>query len=86
MPPKIIPDETYQSIWRVRWPDGKLSDMANLTRAKDAAACFMESEARRLRGRQRPVGKSQSDYSAPEGIKCPPLSNGLTGPSSHFAN
>jgi hypothetical protein len=41
-------------MWRVRWPDGRLSDMTNLTRAKDAVACFMETEERRQRGRQRP--------------------------------
>jgi len=41
-------------MWRVRWPDGRLSDMTNLTRAKDAVACFMETEERRRRGRHRP--------------------------------
>jgi hypothetical protein len=48
----VVRDETYSEMWRVRWPDGRLSDMANLTRAKDAAACFMESVERRRRGRQ----------------------------------
>ena len=50
--PKVIPDAIHLSMWRVQWPDGSLSDMANLTRAKDAAACFMETEERRQRGRQ----------------------------------
>jgi len=40
--------------WRVRWPDGCLSDMTNLTRAKDAVACFMGTEERRQRGRHSP--------------------------------
>jgi len=53
--PKVIPDAIHLSMWRVQWPDGSLSDMANLTRAKDAAACFMETEERRQRGRQRPL-------------------------------
>ncbi len=35
----------YLGMWRVQWPDGRLSDMTNLTRAKDAAACFMETGA-----------------------------------------
>jgi len=39
---------------RVRWPDGRLSDITNLTRAKDAVTCFMETEERRQRGRHRP--------------------------------
>lgn len=33
----IVQDEKYPTMWRVRSPDGSLSDMANRTRAKDAA-------------------------------------------------
>jgi hypothetical protein len=33
----IVPDEKYPIMWRVRRPDGSLSDMTNRTRAKDAA-------------------------------------------------
>ena len=33
----IVPDETYPGMWRVVRPDGRLSDMVNKTRAKDAA-------------------------------------------------
>jgi hypothetical protein len=32
-----IPDSTWPGMWRVRMPDGRLTDMVNLTRAKDAA-------------------------------------------------
>jgi hypothetical protein len=52
--PKVVPDATHPGMWRVRWPDGRLSDMTNLTRAKDAVACFMETEERHRRGRHRP--------------------------------
>jgi hypothetical protein len=52
--PKLVPEAVHPGMWRVRWPDGRLSDMTNLTRAKDAVACFMETEERRQRGRQRP--------------------------------
>jgi hypothetical protein len=52
--PKVVPDAAHPGTWRVRWPDGRLSDMTNLTRAKDAVACFMETEERRQRGRHRP--------------------------------
>jgi hypothetical protein len=52
--PKVVPDAAHPGMWRVRWPDGRLSDMTNLTRAKDAVACFMETEERRQRGRLRP--------------------------------
>jgi hypothetical protein len=52
--PKVVPDEVHPGMWRVRWPDGRLSDITNLTRAKDAVACFMETEERRQRGRHSP--------------------------------
>jgi hypothetical protein len=52
--PKVVPDAAHPGMWRARWPDARLSDMTNLTRAKDAVACFMETEERRRRGRQRP--------------------------------
>ena len=34
----IEPDQTWPGMWRVRLPDGYLTDMVNLSRAKDAAA------------------------------------------------
>jgi hypothetical protein len=34
---EVVPDNRWSGMWRVRWPDGNLSDMVNLTRAKDAA-------------------------------------------------
>jgi hypothetical protein len=33
----IEQDKTYPNMWRVRFPDGRLTDMVNLTRARDAA-------------------------------------------------
>ena len=33
----IVQDVRYPDMWRVRLPDGTISDMVNLTRAKDAA-------------------------------------------------
>jgi hypothetical protein len=33
---EIIPDAQWSGMWRVRGPDGQLSDMTNLSRAKDA--------------------------------------------------
>jgi hypothetical protein len=52
--PKVVPDAAHSGMWRVRWPDGRLSDMTNLTRAKDAVACFIETKERRQRGRHSP--------------------------------
>jgi hypothetical protein len=54
MKARVISDEIYPSMYRVRWPDGNLSDMANLSRANDAAARFNETMERELRGRQKP--------------------------------
>ncbi len=53
--PSVVPDAVYPGMWRVQWPDDRLSDMANLARAKDAAACFMETVKRRQRGRHSPL-------------------------------
>jgi hypothetical protein len=53
--PKLMPDTTHPGMWWVRWPDGRLSDLTNLARAKDAVACFIETEERRERGRQSPL-------------------------------
>jgi hypothetical protein len=36
----VEPDGKYDSLYRIRYPDGHLSDMVNLTRAKDAACWF----------------------------------------------
>jgi hypothetical protein len=33
----VVPDLTYPTMWRIRFPDGHLSAMANKSRAKDAA-------------------------------------------------
>jgi hypothetical protein len=33
-----MPDQHWTGMWRIAFPDGRLSDMLNLTRAKDARA------------------------------------------------
>jgi hypothetical protein len=38
----VKPDERYPTMWRIHWPDGSVSDMVNLTRAKDAAQAIAE--------------------------------------------
>jgi hypothetical protein len=37
----LKPDDRYPTMWRIHWPDGEVSDMVNLTRAKDAAAVLV---------------------------------------------
>ncbi len=36
----VVPDSEYPGLFRVRYPNGALSDFVNLTQAKDAAAVF----------------------------------------------
>lgn len=52
---RIVADEIHPGMHRIQWPDGRLSDMANLSRINDAAARFNECLDRELRGRQKPT-------------------------------
>jgi hypothetical protein len=45
LPPGIVPDERYPAMYRLRLPDGRLSDMVNLTRARDALAAISDEAA-----------------------------------------
>ena len=38
----VVPDGTYANMWRVRHPDGTLSDMVNRARAWEAARMLSE--------------------------------------------
>ena len=55
MKARVIRDDTYADMWRVQWPDGRLSDRANLTRTNDAAASFNETTERRERKQRKPA-------------------------------
>jgi hypothetical protein len=70
----VRPDEKYPSLFRVHWPDRPPSDMANLTRAKDAAMRWVgragSGDAKRLHWK---VSK-QAWEAAPvrfNGVPCP---------------
>jgi hypothetical protein len=39
---RIVPDGRWPGMWRISWSDGRLSDMVNLSRAKDAAIALCE--------------------------------------------
>lgn len=45
---RAIPDEKYLGMWRVKSRDGRLSDMVNLTWAKDAAMDWACRELNRI--------------------------------------
>src|SRR5215813_1773680 len=38
----VVPDADWPGMWRIAWPDGRLSDLVNLPRAKDAAEAISE--------------------------------------------
>jgi hypothetical protein len=42
----VVPDKIYPTMWRIKHRDGKLSDMVNLTRARDAAITFAMNDYR----------------------------------------
>jgi hypothetical protein len=41
--PRIVPDPKWPGMYRIKRPDGSLSDMANLTRCRDALRSFDEA-------------------------------------------
>jgi hypothetical protein len=55
----IEPDSEWPGMWRVRLPDGSLSDMTNRTRAKDAAQLVALATLNSAEGRQRNIGAPQ---------------------------
>ncbi len=44
---RVVQDEKYSGMWRVRYPDSKLSDMVNITRSKDAAIGIYRDSVKR---------------------------------------
>ena len=47
LPPGLVEDATCPGMYRVRYPDGSLSDMVNFTRASDALRVQQDREAKR---------------------------------------
>jgi hypothetical protein len=61
----LVADETYPHLYRIRYPNGRLSAPGNLTRAKDAAY----DHARYLLGGQRPAESPTSPETGPVGME-----------------
>jgi len=40
---RIVPDPKWPGMYRIKRPDGSLSDMVNLTRARDTLRSFDEA-------------------------------------------
>jgi len=46
----VAPDHRYPSLYRIHWPDREPSDIANLTRCKDAAMQWAARQHRQDHG------------------------------------
>ena len=63
----VARDKTYEGMWRIRFADGSLSDMTNLTRAKDVGHSIAQATLNNeLRYRQRPAQAATGDSNAGE--------------------
>lgn len=60
LPSDVVPDAKLPGMYRVRRPDGSLSDMVNLTRAKDTAQQFAEVADKIRKRERRAVGPVKS--------------------------
>jgi hypothetical protein len=60
---EIVQDAKYPTMWRVRHADGRLSDMVNLTRARDAAT-GLALAALNSKGEESARGAAYSDFGA----------------------
>ena len=57
----LVPDSKWAGMWRVKRPDGTVSDMVNHTRSRDAAKPILLSI---LNGQETGVEASYSDFEA----------------------
>lgn len=58
VPPVILPDELWPGMYRVRLPDGSLSDIVNLIRAKDARRELQAVQVRAFANKDAPANTS----------------------------
>jgi hypothetical protein len=80
---RIVPDGVYPGMWRAKMPLGKLSDMTNLTRAKDAAMSIALSILNREQKAQETV--SEAPPTAPNGFEADQdLEAVLAGPEARL--
>jgi len=40
----VVSDEKYPTMWRIRFPDGEVSDMANYTRTRNKLKDYLSDE------------------------------------------
>jgi hypothetical protein len=69
---RVVPDEKYPGMWRVRSPEGRLSDMANLTWAKDAAASMALAVLNRAGHERTDGGRGPQTEKRKSAVQVPP--------------
>src|SRR5215475_2001459 len=69
----IEPDSKYSGMYRIRFPDGGLSDMANLTRAKDAASSHCENSTLGVSGRKKRLRLPATFTKCGGRLRAPPI-------------
>lgn len=74
---RVLPDANYPMVFRIHWPDGDVSDMVNLTRAKDAAIAWARVKYPELARRE---GSAFKWHAGELGGAAPPVRlNGVAG-------
>lgn len=49
---RILPDDMHPAMFRIHWADGIVSDMANITRCRDAVHEYEKAAARKEKDRR----------------------------------
>jgi hypothetical protein len=75
----VIPDDCWPLMWRVLWPDGQLSDMANLSRCHYAAQLAAERSASLYRDATRFRWKMDVEINGRRGSLVRPIGGGAPG-------
>jgi hypothetical protein len=72
---KIVPDAAWPGLYRIHWPDGRVSPPGNLTRAKDAARLWAGAtlKVRGARGFRWRAECAQNAQERPENRRKAPL-------------
>ncbi len=79
---EIEQDARYPKMWRVKHPDGRLSDMVNLTRARDAAVGFALASLN-SGTKETPSGGRQSEFKSDPVPRQPPEGNNAPAEVTH---
>jgi hypothetical protein len=75
---RVVPDATWPGMWRIETSDGRLSDMANWTRIRDAAMSIALAELN-LVVKETARGAPPTRQNRPDGPEVGPAGETPTG-------